>query len=158
MGLGRAFLMVTILALVILGLALMTGDQNTGDTQTRDTGLSLTLYATPDCGCCHKYVSYLEDRGVDVSLVYVSAEELVEKMSVAPSEMYSCHIMEVEGYYVIGHVPLEAIEKLVAERPDVDGIALPGMPPGSPGMGGEKTGPLIIYYYTGNETGVFASF
>ncbi len=152
---GRAFLIVTVLALAILGLAFMAGDRDAGDTQTRDTGLSLTLYATPDCGCCHRYVSYLEDQGVEVSLVYVSAEELAEKMSVAPSEMYSCHIMEVEGYHVIGHVPLEAIEKLVAERPDVDGIALPGMPPGSPGMGGAKRGVFTIYYFDDGETGVY---
>ncbi len=151
----RTFLLVVVLALTILGLALMAGNKDTLDTQKRDVGLSLTLYATPDCGCCHNYVSYLEDQGVSVDIVYVSGEELAEKMGVAPSGMYSCHIMEVEGYYVIGHVPLEVIEKLVGEKPDVDGIALPGMPPGSPGMGGVKQGVFTVYYFDDGDTGVY---
>lgn len=82
------------------------------------------------CGCCHVYASYLEDRGVNVTVVHVSQGELLEKMGAAPSGLYSCHVAEVEGYLVIGHVPLEAVERLVSEKPDVEGIALPGMPPG----------------------------
>ncbi|HET8679251.1 MAG TPA: DUF411 domain-containing protein [bacterium] len=59
--------------------------------------------------------------------------------------MRSCHTIEVAGYFVEGHVPVEAIEQLLRNRPQIMGIALPGMPPGSPGMDGTRTGPLNIY-------------
>jgi hypothetical protein len=62
-----------------------------------------------------------------------------------PPEMWSCHTTVVKGYFVEGHVPVEAIRRLLDGQPAVNGIALPGMPPGSPGMGGVKTGPLIVY-------------
>ncbi len=59
--------------------------------------------------------------------------------------MYSCHTTDIGGYLVEGHVPLAAIERLLAERPPLDGIALPGMPAGSPGMGGSADGSLTVY-------------
>ena len=62
-----------------------------------------------------------------------------------PQDMRSCHTSMVEDYFLEGHVPLEAIRKLLDERPAIDGLALPGMPPGSPGMGGVKSEPFVIY-------------
>lgn len=62
-----------------------------------------------------------------------------------PPDMQSCHTLIVEDYFVEGHVPLEAIRKLLEEQPPIDGIALPGMPSGSPGMGGMKAEPFTIY-------------
>ena len=62
----------------------------------------------------------------------------------APRDVWSCHTAVIDGYTVEGHVPVEAIEDLLADRPDIDGIALPGMPPGSPGMSGEKAAPFEV--------------
>ncbi len=62
-----------------------------------------------------------------------------------PEDMRSCHTVIVEDYFVEGHVPVEAIWKLLEEQPEIDGIALPGMPSGSPGMSGSKDGPWVIY-------------
>ena len=62
-----------------------------------------------------------------------------------PQDMRSCHTSVIGDYYIEGHVPVAAIEKLLAEQPDVDGIALPGMPSGSPGMTGEQQAPFVIY-------------
>ena len=62
-----------------------------------------------------------------------------------PPAMTSCHIMSIGDYFVVGHVPVAAIEKLIEEKPDIDGIVVPGMPLGSPGMNGELTEPLVIY-------------
>ncbi len=66
-----------------------------------------------------------------------------------PEELWSCHTTIVDGYYIEGHVPIDVVLKLLAERPTIDGIALPGMPSGSPGMDGEKDGPWVIYAVTG---------
>jgi hypothetical protein len=62
-----------------------------------------------------------------------------------PQDMWSCHTSMVGDYFLEGHVPLEAIQKLLDERPAIDGLALPGMPSGSPGMGGDKSVPFVIY-------------
>ncbi len=73
-----------------------------------------------------------------------SIEEVKEELDI-PEEMWSCHTSVVGDYYVEGHVPVEAIRKLLDERPDIDGIALPGMPQGAPGMSGAKSEPWVIY-------------
>ena len=62
-----------------------------------------------------------------------------------PAEMWSCHTSTIGRYFVEGHVPYAAIQKLLAERPDIDGISLPGMPPGSPGHDRVLAGPLLVY-------------
>ncbi len=72
-----------------------------------------------------------------------------------PDDMWSCHTSIVGGYYVEGHVPVEAIQKLLRERPEIDGIGLPGMPQGSPGMSGTKSGPWVIYAISGNAVEEF---
>ena len=105
----------------------------------------VTVYKTKYCGCCEKYILYLTEKGFSVRVVNV--ENLEEKYSElgVPKEMYSCHISEIGGYFVVGHVPVEAVEKLLKDKPGIDGIALPGMPPGSPGMPGKKQEEFLIF-------------
>jgi hypothetical protein len=73
-----------------------------------------------------------------------SVEDIKDELDI-PEEMWSCHTSLVGDYYVEGHVPVEAVRKLLAEQPNIEGIALPGMPQGSPGMSGEKSEPWVIY-------------
>ena len=73
-----------------------------------------------------------------------NVDEIKNRLDI-PQDMRSCHTSVIGDYYIEGHVPVAAIQKLLAERPDVDGIALPGMPSGSPGMTGEQQAPFIIY-------------
>jgi hypothetical protein len=72
-----------------------------------------------------------------------------------PQNMESCHTAVIGDYFVEGHVPIEAIEKLLSEKPDIDGIALPGMPQGSLGMSGTKTAALKIYALSGGTASEF---
>ena len=74
-----------------------------------------------------------------------------------PEDMWGCHTSIVGDYYVEGHVPVEAIRKLLREQPEIDGIALPGMPQGSPGMSGEKDGPWVIYSISGSVVEEFVT-
>ena len=69
--------------------------------------------------------------------------------------MQSCHTTIIDKYFVEGHVPLEAINKLLKERPDIDGLALPGMPIGTPGMPGDKEEPYVIYQLVDGNFSVF---
>ncbi len=107
------------------------------------------------CGCCELYVGYLENKGFKVNVTVVEDIQLEHKKFGVADEMSSCHISEIGGYVVVGHVPVEAIEKLLKERPEIRGIALPGMPSGSPGMPGEKLKPFVIYSLHDSGTDVF---
>ncbi len=126
------------LALVLVGFAL-------GAVPAAAGGLEATLYKDLLCGCCKKYVAYLGRAGFRVSVVDTSEMETVKEGYNIPDELHSCHTMLFAGYVVEGHVPLAALKKLFFERPDIAGIALPGMPQGSPGMGGPQTEPFAIY-------------
>ncbi|SDY06851.1 DUF411 domain-containing protein [Citreimonas salinaria] len=93
----------------------------------------------PNCGCCEAWVRILDAEGFDVTTENSLGTLLMQHKidSGIPPEMISCHTAEIGGYFVEGHVPPADIRRLLAERPDAVGLAVPGMPYGSPGMGPE---------------------
>lgn len=101
----------------------------------------------PSCGCCSAYVDYLEENGLEVRLEETDDLAAVKRDLGVPGDAESCHTVEVDDYLVEGHVPLEAVEELFDEEPDVLGVAAPGMPEHSPGMGPRGDGPLTIYAF-----------
>ena len=88
----------------------------------------------PSCGCCDGWVAHIEAAGFPVKVVESSDMDSLKQRLGVPAELASCHTAEVGGYVVEGHVPAAAIRRLLAERPDATGLAVPGMPAGSPGM------------------------
>jgi hypothetical protein len=108
-------------------------------------GIKVTIFHDPSCGCCGLYSDYLKGNGFDVDVRQVSNLEPIKEQYGISEKMLSCHTSIIGNYFIEGHVPVEAIEKLLAEKPDIKGISLPGMPSASPGMPGRKTGPFIIY-------------
>lgn len=108
---------------------------------------SVVQHHAPSCGCCSEYVAYLERHGIDVRTEPTDDLEAVKDDLSIPSDAESCHTVEVGDYLVEGHVPLEAIDALLADEPAVDGIAAPGMPRNSPGMGPRGDDPLTIYAF-----------
>ena len=105
------------------------------------------LYKTPGCDCCEAYAEHLRAAGFEVA---VEATPDLEGMTAAagvPSGLEGCHLALVDGYAVSGHVPVPAVQRLLAERPDVAGITLPGMPAGSPGMGEDRAESLTTYAF-----------
>ena len=105
----------------------------------------LTLYKDPACGCCTGHADYLRAQGFAVAVVEAADLDAIRQRYGVPAELVGCHTIIAGNYVIEGHVPIEPIRRLLAERPDIVGISLPGMPEGSPGMGGEKTGPFTIY-------------
>ena len=106
-------------------------------------GFAVTVYKSPLCGCCEKWGNYMQRRGYSISThEEIDMAPIKERFSV-PYELESCHTSMIEGYVVEGHVPEEAIKKLLDERPDIKGIGMAGMPSGSPGMPGFKEDFLI---------------
>lgn len=100
----------------------------------------VTVYKSPTCGCCTKWVQHLERNGFEVHAIDVRDVVSVKRKHGLDPSLASCHTALVDGYVVEGHVPADVIKRLLRERPHVRGIAVPGMPVGSPGMeqGGRK--------------------
>ncbi len=107
--------------------------------------VAVTLYKNPDCGCCEGYADYLRAHGFKVTVKATNDLAEISAKAGIPSELEGCHTAFIENYVVDGHVPVEAIDKLLAQRPAIKGITLPGMPEGAPGMSGTKAGPLTVY-------------
>jgi hypothetical protein len=120
--------------------------------------LAITVYKSPTCGCCSGWEEYLREHGFSVTSVPTDDMDSVKGEHGIPEDMQSCHTAVIGDYYIEGHVPIEAIMQLLEEQPAIDGIALPGMPAGSPGMSGEKEGPFTVYAISEDETSAFGEF
>jgi hypothetical protein len=103
-----------------------------------------TLYKSPTCGCCGAYADYLKAQGIAHSVVASDAQLAQIRQQHPTGDKASCHTLLIAGYIVEGHVPAEAIRKLLRDKPAIRGIALPGMPVSSPGMGPAQPGSLSI--------------
>ena len=113
------------------------------------------VFKTPSCGCCYGYVLFLEKEKFIVKQTdMISLHSIKQKYNI-PVEMQSCHTTIMGKYFIEGHVPLEAIDKLLKEQPNIDGIALPGMPIGTPGMPGDKDEPYVIYQLIDGKFSIF---
>ena len=99
----------------------------------------MTVFKDPNCGCCTAWIEILRDEGFTVTTERSFGTLLIRHKldNGIPQKMTSCHTGETEGYMIEGHVPPQDIRRLLAERPDAIGLAVPGMPYGSPGMGPE---------------------
>ena len=113
------------------------------------------IYKSPTCGCCVKHSAYLKENGYKVNMELTEDMDAIKQKYNIPEEMQSCHTTIIGDYFVEGHIPIDAITKLKKDNPEIDGIALPGMPAGSPGMPGIKTGEFQIYSVKDNNISEF---
>ena len=104
----------------------------------------VTLFKSPWCGCCESYARYLRNQGFEVKTIDQDEMDAVKKRH-GTDRAASCHTSLIGGYVIEGHVPAQTIRKLLAERPQIAGISLPGMPASSPGMGPATKGSLQIF-------------
>ena len=118
----------------------------------------IEVFKSPTCSCCHEWEAYLRGLGYTVKSVPTDDMAAVKARYGLPQDTWSCHTAVIAGYAVEGHVPVEAIEDLLAKRPAIDGIALPAMPPGSPGMPGAKEGPFEVLAVTDGTASPFGSY
>jgi hypothetical protein len=97
-------------------------------------GPRLTVYKDPNCGCCEQWVGHMAQAGFRPAVQDVSDMDAVKRRLGVPAALASCHTAVVEGYVLEGHVPATDVQRLLKERPKAKGLAVPGMPVGSPGM------------------------
>jgi len=151
-----------LLALFIAGLIAVAGCSSQkigGNNQISGKvadGITATIFKSSSCGCCSVYTQYMGKKGFDVKIEETEDLTPIKEKYNIPGSMQSCHTSVIGSYFVEGHVPVEAIEKMLAEKPDIAGIAMPGMPSGSPGMTGAKRGTFVIYAV--NKDGSTAEF
>lgn len=120
-----------------------------------------TMFRDPNCGCCELWADHLrEDLEADVTEEITADIARVKAANGVPQELWSCHTMVVDGYVIEGHVPAADIARLLEERPEgVRGLAVPGMPIGSPGMEmGGRTQPYQVVAFGDAGTSVYASY
>lgn len=109
---------------------------------------TVLVYKTPTCGCCNGWIEHLEAEGFTVDARDVRDIMSIKVDAGVPTSMSSCHTALVDGYVVEGHVPAEHMKRLISEDPEIAGIAVPGMPVGSPGMEGPNAQPYQILSFT----------
>ena len=153
-NLSKLFILAVISISFFLILNFVTNKQD-ALTFTKADKYKIEVFKTPSCGCCYGYVLFLEEEQFAVKQTDMRSLHSVKNKYNIPLEMQSCHTSILGKYFIEGHVPLEAINKLLKEQPDIDGIALPGMPIGTPGMPGDKEEPFIIYQLVDGKSSVF---
>ena len=120
----------------------------------------ITVYKSPTCGCCKEWVTHVKKAGFQVDVKDMQDMATVKADAGVPTSVQSCHTAIVDGYAIEGHVPADVIQRLLKERPKVAGIAVPGMPVGSPGM--EVPGRAadkydVVTFDRKGKTGVYTS-
>ncbi|MCV6577141.1 MAG: DUF411 domain-containing protein [Cohaesibacter sp.] len=136
--LTRKTLLAASFSLTLIGFAIPTA-------QAENT--AMTVYKSPYCGCCSSWAKALEQLGYKVETKDIEDLEWAKKQFNIPEDLHSCHTAIVDNYVVEGHVPPQALQKLLKERPQIRGIAVPAMPEGSLGMGYDPKAQYSVYAF-----------
>ena len=117
----------------------------------------ITVFRSPTCGCCGQWIEHAKAAGFQVKDEVTEDMDAIKQRYGVPQSLTSCHTTVVGDYVVEGHIPAEDVQKLLTEKPDIAGIAVPGMPIGSPGMeSGDYTEPYTVFSFT--ESGEIDAF
>jgi hypothetical protein len=108
---------------------------------------TITVHKDPNCGCCGLWVRHLQTAGFTVKAIDTAELDAVKSRLGVPQDLAACHTAEVAGYVVEGHVPAAALKRFLAEKPSAAGLAVPGMPIGSPGMEGGTPEPYDVVLF-----------
>ena len=125
--------------------------------QSAAQATDIVVYKSPSCGCCKKWVSHLEKNGYSVEVHNQHDMSPIKAEYGVPRRLQSCHTAKVGDYVIEGHVPADEIDRLLKEKPQITGLAVPGMPMGSPGMEGPRKDPYEVLTFQDNgKTSVFS--
>jgi hypothetical protein len=122
-------------------------------------GKTMTVYKSPSCGCCSKWVDIMKSKGFEVKTIETNEVNTIKQKAGLQAGQTSCHTAFVDGYVVEGHVDYSAVKKMLDEKPNIIGITVPGMPIGSPGMEQRNTKEAynVLYVNKDGSTGVYES-
>lgn len=141
----------------VVGAVIAVGFISMQDSSGQDLP-SVTVYKSPTCGCCSKWVDHLEASGFSVNAIDTDEGALLKARYGVPRDLQSCHTALVDGYVIEGHVPAEEIKRMLAEDAEMAGLAVPGMPMGSPGMEGHRSDAYdILAFQKDGSRAIYAS-
>jgi len=144
------------LALYVAALSIVTA---AAPTVTPPAKPIITVYKDPNCGCCRNWIAHLIKNGYRVDAKDTPDMDQIKKTLGVPTDLKSCHTAVVAGYLIEGHVPAADIDRLLATKPKLKGLAVAGMPMGSPGMeGAAKQHYKVMAFNRTGEARVFASY
>jgi len=151
------------LLLIVLGLlstALNTFAAENGKADQKSSAWQVTVYRSPSCGCCGAWIEHLKKNGFEVVEHQTGDMNTVKDRFGVPLKLRSCHTALVDGYVIEGHVPATEIRRLLWERPQVKGLAVPVMPSGSPGMevSGRKDAYSVLQFTQDGKTEVYQEY
>ncbi|HMG95887.1 MAG TPA: DUF411 domain-containing protein [Gemmatimonadaceae bacterium] len=154
---NKRFLRPFALGLSVVALALTTGAAPVSPIVSPKTP-TITVYKDPGCGCCKNWIEHLIKHGYRVDAKDTPGMTEVKRTLGVPDRLSACHTAVVNGYLIEGHVPAADIARLLKEKPKVAGLAVPGMPMGSPGMEGPRAQHYqVLSFDKAGKTKVFAS-
>jgi hypothetical protein len=146
----RALGVMSIVAAAILGASC---------TQAPAETTEVIVYKSATCGCCKDWIRHLKANGFAVKAYDVQDLAQVKRQNGVSPQLGSCHTARVEGYVIEGHVPAQDIKRLLTQKPTVAGLAVPGMPAGSPGMEGPRKDRYSVYTFDRDgRTAVYARY
>jgi len=124
------------LIFVVVAFTSLSADSQAPETASPEARAKVVLYKTPTCGCCGKWAEHMEKAGFEVEVHNMANQALtaVKLSHGIESKFWSCHTAVIGDYLVEGHVPADQVIKMLDEKPEIAGLAVPGMPTGSPGM------------------------
>jgi hypothetical protein len=141
----------------IAGLVVGASAEVLGASQTVPTGTPIEIWKTPTCGCCKLWVDHMRAAGFRPTVHDLNDVSPIKRKRGVPSSLESCHTAVVGGYTVEGHVPADVVRQALKQRPKIAGLAVPGMPMGSPGMEGPRKDPYnVVAFEQNGRTSVFA--
>jgi hypothetical protein len=121
------------------------------------SGTAIEVWKTPTCGCCKLWVDHVRAAGFRPTVHDLDDVSPIKRKRGVPSSLESCHTAVVDGYTIEGHVPADVIRQALKTRPKIAGLAVPGMPMGSPGMEGPRKDPYnVVAFEQNGRTSVFA--
>ena len=152
----RATMMRTVL--LCLPILAATAVPSSGQAATSRPATAMQVYKTPTCGCCAKWVEHVKAAAFAPDVHEMADVSPVKTKAGVPTALQSCHTALVEGYVIEGHVPADVIRQLLREKPKIAGLAVPGMPIGSPGMeqGGRVDPYEVIAFTKDGKTSTYA--
>ena len=131
----------------------------TGSSRSQSSAPVIAVFKTPTCSCCGKWVQHLKSNGFSVKVQEVNDTAPYQRQYRVPRQLQSCHTAVVNAYTIEGHVPAAEIKRLLNERPKVVGLAVSGMPQGSPGMESARTEPYsVMSFDEAGRTSVYARY
>ena len=140
-------------AIIVLGISLLAaGAVGMSLLQGRQLSPQMVVYKSPTCGCCVKWIQHMEDAGFKVETQDRQDMGSIKQQYGVPRTTWSCHTAVVGDYIIEGHVPATYVKRLLEEKPAVKGLAVPGMPIGSPGMEGANPQSYDVVTFTRDHT------